>query len=421
MSPFFCALVAGAGPGYSHLQMAMERPGILEEWAALAREPSLRVAGLMSGTSADGIDVAIVDFSPRKTKLLAFAMVPYPPAVREAIFRLFRPETSRVDDICSMNFRLGELFAAAVIRTAGRAGIKLGSIDLIGSHGQTIYHIPRAIGRGRASKVASTLQIGEPSVIARRTGITTVADFRPADIAAGGQGAPLVPLADLLLFGHPTRTRVTQNIGGIANVTYLPGGGGIGDVIAFDTGPGNMIIDRLANLATGGKLAFDRGGRLGRRGKVLPDLLGQLMRHPYLRRRPPKTTGREMFGVEFADALYKQARRARLDASDLIATATAFTAASIAGAYRRFLPHMPDEVIVCGGGSRNPVLVEMLRRELLGCQVRVMDELGIDADAKEALSFALLAVRTIRGQAGNVPSATGAKGPAVLGKVVLAR
>jgi anhydro-N-acetylmuramic acid kinase len=254
-------------------------------------------------------------------------------------------------------------------------------------------------------------------------------------MAAGGQGAPLVPLADYILFGHPTLTRATQNIGGIANVTFLPGAlpaplrgagstrmgmspGKLASVLAFDTGPGNMIIDRLAWRATGGKLAFDKDGRLASKGQIAPPLLASLMRHPYLRRRPPKTTGREEFGIAFADALFDKALKAGLATCDVIATATAFTAASIADAYRRFLPSMPDEVILCGGGARNPVLVEMLSRELAPANVMAMDALGVNADAKEAISFAILAYRTIHGLPGNMPSATGAAQRVVLGKIV---
>jgi anhydro-N-acetylmuramic acid kinase len=435
------------------------------------------VAGLMSGTSADGVDVAIVDITPGKgdggndparVETVAFDTLPYAPAVRRRISALFDVATARVDEICRMNFVIGELFADALIDLCRKSGVDLGSIDLVGSHGQTIHHLPGS-GTRRGGPVSfsvrpgrkqteethgrdahatrthgqdaratldahGTLQIGEPCVIAQRTGITTVADFRTRDMAAGGQGAPLVPLADYILFSHPTLTRATQNIGGIANVTFLPGampppaaaGAGmsadkLAGILAFDTGPGNMIIDRLAWRASGGKLAFDKDGRLASKGRVDRALLARLMRHPYLRRRPPKTTGREEFGIAFADALFAKAREAGLAVCDVIATATAFTASSIADAYRRFLPAMPDEVILCGGGARNPVLVAMLSRELAGAKVMAMDELGVNADAKEAISFAILAYRTIRGLPGNVPSATGAGEAVVLGKIVPGR
>ena len=456
---------------------------------------TLRVAGLMSGTSADGVDVAIVDIGPRGVRLVAFDMFEYPPALRRRVLALCDVRTARVDEICHMNALLGEVFAAAVIELCARSGVEIETIDLIGSHGQTIWHDP--VGRrekvtaedaekkqkkqllfsdSSVSSVAlivrSTLQIAEPSVIAERTGITVVADFRPRDVAAGGQGAPLVPYADLVLFGHPTRARALQNIGGIANVTYLPAledevsqdgtsrhqsprkafrgrsasGGSLRGrsasgrsargrdssgcsenarferalegIVAFDTGPGNMIMDRVTHHATRGRMTFDRGGVLAAKGTVNAPLLRELMRHPYLKRKPPKTTGREMFGQAFSDQLYKRATsELHLPPQDILATVTAFTAASIADAYRRFLPGV-EEVILCGGGARNGTLVGMLARELPQARVRPMDELGISADAKEAISFAILAEATVRGRRANVPSATGASRRVVLGKIV---
>jgi anhydro-N-acetylmuramic acid kinase len=375
----------------------------------------IRAAGVMSGTSADGVTVAIVDVDGPRVRLLGHLDVPYTPALRRRIFQLFDPATSNVQWICRMNFELGEVFAAAVVAAAKRCRVPLASLDVIGSHGQTIYHCPPSRGRG-----GSTLQIGEPAVIAERTGVTTIADFRPGDVAAGGQGAPLVPMADWLLFAHRTRNRTVQNIGGIANLTWLPAGGGLTDVRAFDTGPGNMILDRLAALITRGRQTYDRDGLLAARGLVNPKLLAYLLRHPFLRRRPPKSTGREEFGLPFTDALLAHAATMGVSALDTLATATAFTAASIARAYR-FLPSPPDEVILCGGGARNPTLVAMLQRELAPARVLLMDSLGIPVEAKESVSFALLAVRTLRGQPGNVPSATGARHSVVLGKIVPGR
>jgi len=375
------------------------------------------VVGLMSGTSADGVDAALVDLDGERVRVRAFATVPYPPSVREGVFRLFDPAAGRVDDLCHLNFAIGEVFASAVVRLCAGASVSLGSVDLIGSHGQTVWHEPAGRRLGRR-KLASTLQIGEPSVIAERTGITTVADFRPRDMAAGGQGAPLVPYADFLLFRRAHRTRAVQNLGGIANVTFLPAGCDVGDVIAFDTGPGNMVIDRVASRASGGRRHYDRGGRLARRGRVDGRLLGEMMRHAFIRRRPPKTAGREQFGAAFTDAHYQRARRRGMDDADVAATATAFTAASIAEAYDRFGPASIDEVLLCGGGVSNPVLVAMIAERLAGGKVTTTDAYGIDADAKEAVSFALLAAATIRGLAGNVPSATGAARPVVLGKII---
>jgi len=384
--------------------------------ATFAAGRRCRVVGLMSGTSADGVDAAVCDVGPRGAALLAFETFPYPPSLRAGLFRLFDPASARVDGLCSLNVAVGEAFAEAVVRLAGRAGIPLRSIDLIGSHGQTVWHDPRGRRLG-GRKVRSTLQIGEPSVIAERTGITTVADFRPRDMAAGGQGAPLVPLADWLLFRHSRRSRAVQNIGGIANVTHLPAGAGLKAVRAFDTGPGNMMIDRLAERVTGGRLHYDAGGKLAGAGTVNRKLLREWMRHPFLRRRPPKTTGREEFGAAFADAAYRKAKSLGLRGADLLATATAFTAESIADAYRRYLGEV-DEAILCGGGARNPVLVGMLREALGSAQVILMDALGLNADAKEAVSFAVLAYWTVRGLPGNVPSATGAARAVVLGKIV---
>jgi len=379
-----------------------------------------RVAGLMSGTSADGVDAAIVEIGPGGVKVLAFESRPYPADVRRAIFRLFRPETARLDDLCHLNFVLGEIFAEAVIRLCAKSRLPLESLDLIGSHGQTVYHIPEGRRFGKRV-VRSTLQIGEPSVIAERTGVTTVADFRPRDVAAGGEGAPLVPYTDHFLFQHSRKSRAVQNIGGIANVTYLPAGGGIGGVLAFDTGPGNMIIDRVAQRCTGGRKTYDAGGRLAARGTVDARLLAELLRHPYLKRRPPKSTGRERFGTPFSDALFARARKRRIAPLDILATVTALTARSIADAYRRHLPGPVDEVILCGGGARNRTLVRMLEEAVAPAKIMRTDDLGIDADAKEAVSFAILAYATVHGIPANVPAATGAANHVVLGKIVPGR
>ena len=383
----------------------------------IAGKGTMRVAGLMSGTSADGVDVAIVNVSRGKVRLLAFDVFPYPSALRRAIFRLCRPESARLNAICHYNFVLGEVFADAVIKLCSQSSIAPRSIDLIGSHGQTIYHNPRGRHHGR-TVTRSTLQIGEPSVIAQRTGITTVADFRPRDMAAGGEGAPLVPYADYVLFRHSRLARAVQNIGGIANVTFLPGGCKQDEIIAFDMGPGNMVIDGIMRLVSGGKKRFDRDGQMAARGAVNAMLLSELLRHPFLRRRPPKSTGREEFGDFFAERIYRQATGRRLADADLVATVTAFTAVSIARAYRRFLPAMPDEVILCGGGARNSTLVEMLRGEMREAKMLLSDDFGISADAKEAVSFAILAWATIKGLANNVPAATGAAEPVVLGKII---
>jgi len=377
----------------------------------------LRVVGLMSGTSADGVDAAVVEIDGVKVHLLAFDTFAYPTALRRQILDLCRPEAARLNDICHYNFVLGEVFAEAVIKLCSKSGISLSSIDLIGSHGQTIYHQPSG-KRYRCRTIRSTLQIGEPSVIAQRTGITTVADFRPRDMAAGGQGAPLVPYADYVLFKHKKLTRAIQNIGGIANVTFLPGGCTQDDIIAFDTGPGNMIIDSVIRLISNGRKRYDAGGKVAARGTVDKRLLSELLRHPFFQRRPPKSTGREEFGSDFAEKIYRRARKKGLADADIVSTLTALTARSIAQAYRWFLKAMPDELILCGGGSHNHTLVEMLHGELPDVKMLSTDYFGISVDAREAVSFAILAWATINGMANNIPAATGAERPVILGKIV---
>jgi len=385
----------------------------------IAGKEKMRVVGLMSGTSADGVDAAMVEISSRKVRLLAFDTFAYPASLRRQILDLCRPESARLDDICHYNFVLGEVFADAVIKLCSKSGISLGSIDLIGSHGQTIYHQPCGKSYG-GGEIHSTLQIGEPSVIAECTGVTTVADFRPRDMAAGGQGAPLVPYADYILFKHKRLTRAVQNIGGIANVTFLPGGCMQDDIIAFDTGPGNMVIDGMIRIISGGGKSYDAGGKMALRGAVDKRLLDELLRHPFFRRRPPKSTGREEFGADFTERIYRRAGKRSLSDADIVATVTALTARSIARAYRRFLPVMPDELILCGGGSHNRTLVEMLHDELPEVKMLSTDDFGISVDAKEAISFAILAWATVKGMTNNVPAATGAERAVILGKIVSA-
>jgi len=388
--------------------------------AKLAAKDRMRVVGLMSGTSADGVDAAIVDIdeSRRTTvRVLTFGVFPYPAALRRQILKLCDPESARLDDICHYNFVLGEVFAEALVKLCTQSGIALRSIDLIGSHGQTIYHNPKGKRYGRRT-IRSSLQIAEPSIIAERTGITTVADFRPRDMAVQGQGAPLVPYADYILFNHKRLSRAVQNIGGIANVTYLPPCSRQRDVVAFDTGPGNMVIDRIVSLATRGRRRYDTNGKMAAKGTVNTKLLNEMLRHPFLRRRPPKSTGREEFGFCYADRIYQKASKNALAGADIVATATAFTAISIAQAYCSFLPAMPDEMILCGGGAHNAALVQMLQQELSGVKIRRMDEFGISVDAKEAVSFAILAYATIRGLPNNIPAATCAGKAVILGKIV---
>ena len=374
----------------------------------------------MSGTSADGIDsvVAEVSGSGRGLKAVVRAHVhqPFLPTFRQRVLVACLHGT--VAEICELNFVLGEHFACAALAVIRRAGLKSAQITAIGSHGQTVHHLPNA-------KTPSTLQLGEPAVIAERTGITTVADFRVRDMAAGGQGAPLVPFADWVLFTHATRPRIIQNIGGISNLTFLPPRAKLPDVLAFDTGPGNMVMDAVVSTFSHGKLNYDRDGRWAARGRVSDPLLAACLKHPFLRRRPPKTTGREEFGELFLQPLLANARRWRLTDADVVASVTAFTAESIAGAYRRFvfpeltkreLPRL--QIILGGGGAKNRTLVRMLRERIDPGTIETHEAFGIESSAKEPLAFAILAHATLTGLSGNVPSATGARREVVLGKIV---
>ena len=380
----------------------------------------MKVLGLMSGTSVDGIDAAIVDMEggpeDLSVELHAFTCVPFTTTQQEQIFQLFGPATGTVDRICQMNFALGEWFAQAAQQAISDAGLRPTEVDLIGSHGQTVYHSVDA-----ASPVKSTLQIGEAAVIAERTGITTVADFRVADVAAGGQGAPLVSYPDWLLLRHPTRSRAIQNIGGIANVTYLPRNAQPQAVISFDTGPGNMLIDDAARRMTNNAQTYDRDGLLAAQGQVDEDLLAELVEHPYLAQSLPKTTGREQFGASFAADVWAQATSRNISSRNIIATLTAYTAVSIAEAYRRYLPQRPDEVILCGGGANNPTLVALLQTYLSPARVVTYETLGYSSDAKEAMAFAMLAYEALHGRPGNLPACTDAARPVMLGKIAPGR
>jgi len=372
----------------------------------------------MSGTSLDGVDAALVEVCGgipfEGLAVRAFFTRPYTAAERGRMAALLREAVS-LPELTRANMWLGELFAEAALQVIARAGLRPAEVDAVASHGQTVWHVPPEHGR-----MGGTLQLGEPSVIAERTGCLTVADFRPRDMAAGGQGAPLVPFADYLLFGSPTRAAAVQNLGGIGNVTWLPRGGTPAEIIAFDTGPGNMVIDALVAHYTGGRDTFDRDGALAATGHVDDVLLAALLAHPYFRQAPPKSTGRELFGAGYAQALRERAEARGLSPADTVATATALTAESIARAYRAFLGPI-DEVILGGGGSYNPTLRAMLAARLPGVPVRTHEDHGISGEAKEAIAFALLGHATLCGIPANVPAATGARHPVVLGKVVPGR
>jgi anhydro-N-acetylmuramic acid kinase len=376
------------------------------------------VAGVMSGTSADGINVALVRFDARrstsgKPALIGHSEYPYAANVRRAVLAAMNAQTASVADLSRLNFLLGELYADAVLATQKRFRVKA---DLVGCHGQTIYHQGESatyLGR----RVAVTWQTGEGAVVAARVGAPCVSDFRPADMAAGGKGAPLVPFLDYLFYRDSRVGRIVQNIGGIANLTAIPAGAGAEKVIAFDTGPGNMVIDAVMERLFGKR--FDRGGRMAASGTVDGGAIAKLIRTPFFREKPPKTAGREEFGREFV------ARFVRLcgttNKANVAATATAFTARSIADAVQRFVLRRAPfaEMVVSGGGAKNPTLMGMLANELstLGVALRTSDEFGIPAEAKEAVAFALMAYETWHRRPSNVPSATGAKRSAVLGKI----
>jgi anhydro-N-acetylmuramic acid kinase len=386
--------------------------------------------GLISGTSVDGIDAALVDIDGHAqgatVKLLAFATYPYPDQVRAELLDLYEDQANAIARLSSLNVVLGELFGQAVLDICAVGGIDATSLEVIGSHGQTVWHQPLPEPGNLLSRT-STIQIGEASLIAARTGARVIADFRLGDMAVGGQGAPLAPYFDWAIFSDPTRSRAVQNIGGIGNVTWLPAGGRVDDVIAFDTGPGNILIDGLVTMLSGGAQAFDRDGELGAAGEVVPGMLGHLLEDEYLLQPPPKSTGREYYGKDLCQemlantALYPGAlldgdaaivQRCR----NLIASATAYTAHSIANAYRDWLPALPDDVFVNGGGCRNPTLMRMLGDLLIPATVAATDVLGVNGDAKEAMLFALMAHDALAGLPTNIPRATGASRPVVLGK-----
>ena len=390
------------------------------------------VIGLMSGTSVDGIDAAVVEITGHgletTVNLIAFETFPFPPDVPQQILALCHPDTSRVDEICEMNFYIGYLFAEAVKHILQKNGIPTSDIDLIGSHGQTIHHLPRdpnidynANTTGRNIKKPSTLQIGEPAVIAHETGIPTIADFRVADMAAGGQGAPLVAYPDYLLFHDSVKTMGLLNIGGIANLTVLPANGSFDSVSAADTGPGNMCIDAVVSEITDGRERYDKAGQRAAQGTPYQSLIDEWLNHPFFQLTPPKTTGREMFGHTFAMECLAACHKHSLSDNDSIATLTELTVQTVALYISQFVSEQNpiDILYVSGGGVHNQTIMQQLNEALVGTAVEPVDNSGISADAKEAIAFAILANESLHGQAGNLPSATGASMRKVLGKFVL--
>ena len=390
---------------------------------------AMTVAGVMSGTSADGIDVALVRIEPSGTAragsqprltLLAHEGFPYPRVLRDAVLAAMNASSTSTAELARLHWRLGIGYAEAVRSAAARHRVKL---DLVGCHGQTLYHQAVA-SRYAGRRFACTWQAGEASILAAELHVPVVSNFRPADMLAGGQGAPLVPLLDYVLFADPKRGRVLQNIGGIANLTAIPASAPPHAVLAFDTGPGNMVIDALASALF--HKPFDRNGSIASRGAVIAPVLARFLRHPYFRIQPPRTAGREQFGSEFAAQFLAACRRHSTNSVSVLATATAFTAESIAESYRRFaaplLKSQPVDYIVSGGGAKNRTLMAMLFDRLtpLGCKLASIDDFGMPASAKEAAAFALLAWHTWHRLPGNIPAATGAHRPAILGQITYA-
>lgn len=367
------------------------------------------VIGLMSGTSVDGMDAALVEisgsFTSTKVKLVKYICMPFDKEIKNRIFKAFDYKNTNVAELSDLNFKLGKLFAQAAIKVARNVGISINKIDLIASHGQTIYHNPPH----------STLQIGEGAQIAYDTGCLTVSDFRCADTAAGGQAAPLVPYFDYIIFADKKLSRVLLNIGGISNITFIKKSSGIDKLTAFDTGPGNMIVDFLVKKFTNGKQGYDKNGRFAFRGKINYNLLSRLLNMKYIKAKPPKSTGRELFGEEFAGELVKENKSVSL--LNLITTVSAFTAESIIYNIKNNLKERVDELIVSGGGAKNKFFMEYLKNGMSEVKVYKSDDFGINGDAKEAIAFAVLGNETIMGHFNNVPSVTGAKKKVILGKI----
>lgn len=384
---------------------------------ALWNKPSRLVVGLMSGTSADGIDAVLTRITgsglSSKVEQLGFSFLPFDTATRQAILALCGGDTGGTKEVCLLGTHLGRLYARAVRELLKATGTE--TVDLIGCHGQTVYHIPEETAY-LSPTIRGTLQIGDPSYLAEEFGCPVVSDFRIRDMAAGGLGAPLVPYTEFLLYRSETEDVALQNIGGIGNVTLLPAGCALEEVTAFDTGPGNMVMDALVMKLTGGKQSYDDGGKLAASGAVIPELLEWMLQDPYLERKPPKTTGREYYGAAYVEKLIAFGD---YPLTDILTTATAFTAQSIALSLRRFADRLPRRLVVGGGGSRNPTLLRFLQEALPEVLVQTQEDLGLDSDAKEAVAFAILANDALFGICNNAPSATGAKHPVVMGRINL--
>ena len=379
-----------------------------------------KVIGLMSGTSADGVDAALTTISgcgmQTRVKLDAYVSIPFDAAVRRRILELASGTFGGTREICLMNALLGQLYYEACCVVCSKAGVDVHEIDLVGCHGQTVYHQPDTteyLGR----QVRSTLQIGDASIICEKMNVVLVSDFRVRDMAAGGQGAPLVPYTEFILYRSQTDNIALQNIGGIGNITFIPANCTMEDIIAFDTGPGNMLIDQAVERLTSGKEKFDKGGSYAKGYSISEKLLDKLLLDPYLLQKPPKTTGREYYGKKFMDQVWTFARECDISDGDVLRTLTRYTAATIAYSIHHYLTGSPDKLIIGGGGSYNLTLMRDLEELLPLTNVITNEDLGISSDAKEAIAFAILANETVCGNNGNVPSATGASHPVILGKI----
>lgn len=404
----------------------MNQPASLLDYR---RKSDHLLIGLMSGTSLDGIDAALVAIRTNasgeieQAELREFTYLPYSDEVRDYVLNLCSVESARIDQLTTAHYGLSEWYACVVEQLIQKAAIHASDVDAICMHGQTVWHIAGRTpfpGPTGPTEVRASLQIGDLSLLAERTDIPVVGNFRARDLAADGEGAPLVPYADYILFRDPQKGRLLQNIGGIANVTILPAGADIEKVVAFDTGPGNMIIDQIVHLVTDGRMRYDEGGKWAATGQVCKEMLDRLLQDPYYQLQPPKSTGREVYGKAFAQELMAQAKQQGISDADLIATVTALTASTIAQAYiQHVLPHTKvEEVIVSGGGAHNQTLLRMLQEQLpAGMKVMTTQQFGMPDDAKEAVAFAILGHETLMGRPSNVPSVTGAKRAVPLGNI----
>ena len=392
---------------------------MIEKLIKLREKNPKIVVGLMSGTSADGVDVAVVEVlnagRQTKVKTIGWKTFPFDEGLKKLNLKNSQPETSRVDEICRLNFLLAQIYADSIFKTLDELGINVSDVDLISSHGQTIQHLPGEVEIS-GYKVKGTLQIGDPGVIAKLTGIPTVGNFRVGDMALSGEGAPLVPYFDYIIFASDSLNRLVLNIGGIANFTILKKGCDVEDVIAFDTGPGNMVIDALVKIFF--NRDYDEDGKIAQSGKVSEDLLGKMMEHPFIMKKPPKSTGREEFGSTFVNQILKWGKELSLSAEDIVATATEFTVYAIFENYKTFIkPYTQiDEIIVSGGGAKNKFMIKSLEK-YFQVPVRLTDEFGISSDAKEAICFAVFANETVAGNPVNITSVTGASKRTILGGI----